>query len=138
MRKKYQQPARQFDVLADMSYQQTLEFLNRNKNNETLHITERFKRYESYCYKDYDAKPVKGFCKIVDRGHKNGPEVHILFSDCTIRIYNFSTGKLITILIARKGQAKRLINKKIYKNGKIPYKYYKIIRENQANGRNYL
>ena len=43
----------------------------------------------------------------VDKGHKNGTEIHKLTDTGIIEVYNKATGKLITKLIARCGQAKR-------------------------------
>lgn len=44
---------------------------------------------------------------IVDRGHKNGAERHVLTTTGVIIIYNAITNKLVTKLIARPGQIKR-------------------------------
>jgi len=52
---------------------------------------------------------------VVDRGHKNGPEIHELTDTGIIVIYNQRTGKLITKLIARPGQIRRY-----YTDGKAP------------------
>ena len=52
---------------------------------------------------------------VVDRGHRNGPEIHELTTTGIINIYNQRTGKLITKLIARPGQIRRY-----YPNGKAP------------------
>ena len=52
---------------------------------------------------------------IVDRGHRNGAEIHQITSTGIIVIYNQRTGKMITKLIARVGQIKRY-----YPEGKAP------------------
>ena len=52
---------------------------------------------------------------VVDKGHRNGPEVHKITDNAIIVIYNQRTGKLITKLIARPGQIKRY-----YEEGKAP------------------
>ena len=44
---------------------------------------------------------------VVDRGHKNGPEIHNLSDTGIITIQNQKTKKMITKLIARPGQIKR-------------------------------
>lgn len=44
---------------------------------------------------------------VVDRGHKNGPEVHKISSTGIITIYNQRTMKMVTRLIARPGQIAR-------------------------------
>lgn len=52
---------------------------------------------------------------VVDRGHRNGAEIHEIRSTGIIVIYNERTGKMITKLIARVGQIKRY-----YEAGKAP------------------
>lgn len=44
---------------------------------------------------------------IVDRGHRNGAERHVLTTTGIIVIYNLRTNKLVTKLIARPNQIKR-------------------------------
>lgn len=51
----------------------------------------------------------------VDRGHRNGAEIHKITNTGIILIYNERTGKMVTKLIARVGQIKRY-----YKDGKAP------------------
>lgn len=46
----------------------------------------------------------------VDKGHKNGPEIHELSNTGIITIFNKRTHKLITKLIARPGQIRRYFN----------------------------
>ena len=43
----------------------------------------------------------------VNRGHRNGPEIHMVSSTGIISIYNRDSKKLITKLIARPGQIRR-------------------------------
>ncbi len=52
---------------------------------------------------------------VVDRGHKNGAEIHEIRTTGIIVIYNQHTGEMITKLIARVGQIKRY-----YENKKAP------------------
>lgn len=51
----------------------------------------------------------------VDRGHRNGAEIHKITNTGIILIYNERTGKMITKLIARVGQIRRY-----YKDGNAP------------------
>lgn len=51
----------------------------------------------------------------VDRGHRNGAEIHKITNTGIILIYNERTGKMVTKLIARVGQIRRY-----YKDGKAP------------------
>lgn len=48
-------------------------------------------------------------CKIavVDKGHKNGNEVHIVYNNGIVKIYNANSRKFITVLIARVPQVER-------------------------------
>ena len=43
----------------------------------------------------------------VDRGHKDGPEYHVITDNAIILIYNAWDYELVTALIARPGQLKR-------------------------------
>lgn len=45
---------------------------------------------------------------LVDRGHPNGKEIHKVTDNAVILIYNAFTGKLITELVARPEQIRRL------------------------------
>ena len=44
---------------------------------------------------------------VVDRGHRNGPEIHKISSTGIITVYNQRTMKMVTRLIARPGQIAR-------------------------------
>lgn len=57
--------------------------------------------------------PVAAF--LVDRGHRNGAEIHEITDTGIINIYNQRTHKLVTKLIARPGQIRRY-----YPEGKAP------------------
>ena len=48
-------------------------------------------------------------CKIcvVDKNNVNGEEVHIIFNNGIVKIYNYNTGRFITVLIAREKQIER-------------------------------
>lgn len=43
----------------------------------------------------------------INKGHKNGNEVHVIYNNGVIRIYNINTRKHITDLIARQAQIER-------------------------------
>lgn len=72
-------------------------------SSNTLHIADRLNRVDE-CTKGSDVV-VDRF--IVDKDHRNGAEIHEVYSDSTIKIYNLNTLKLITILFARPAQIKR-------------------------------
>ena len=44
---------------------------------------------------------------IVNKGHENGHEVHIIYNNGIVKIYNERTHKFITVLIARVPQIER-------------------------------
>ena len=74
---------------------------------ETKHITERTKRIvlvERLLINE-DAKPCGAY--IINKGHRNGYEIHVIYNNGIIRIYNQKTGKHITDLIARIPQVER-------------------------------
>ena len=74
---------------------QTSHAVNRSKR---LQIAERLIYEES-------AKVVK--IAIVNKGHANGDEVHVIYNNGVVKVYNERTHKFITVLIARVPQIKR-------------------------------
>ena len=70
---------------------------------------------------------------VVDKGHKNGAEIHVLSSTGIITIYNQRTGKMITKLIARPGQVKRYFNE----NEIIPAGLIDLARQHQKMNYNH-
>ena len=73
----------------------TAHAVNRSKR---LQIAERLIIEES-------AKVVK--IAIVNKGHKNGNEVHLVYNNGVVKVYNENTRKFITVLIARVPQIER-------------------------------
>ena len=69
--------------------------VNRSKR---LQVAERLIIEES-------AKVVK--IAVVNKGHKNGNEIHIIYNNGIIKVYNERTCKFITVLIARVPQIER-------------------------------
>ena len=74
---------------------QTSHAVNRSKR---LQIAERLISEEC-------AKVVK--IALVNKGHKNGNEIHIVYNNGIVKIYNSNTRKFITVLIARVPQIER-------------------------------
>ena len=74
---------------------QTSHAVNRSKR---LQVAERLIIEES-------AKVVK--IAIVNKGHKNGNEIHLVYNNGVVKIYNENTRKFITVLIARVPQIER-------------------------------
>lgn len=69
-------------------------------NNKTLHALTRLKRLKHNSRSIY-----KMF--LVDKQHKNGLEVHVIFTDATVLIFNYNSSKLITVLNDRVNQLLR-------------------------------
>ena len=74
---------------------QTSHAVNRSKR---LQIAERLIIEES-------AKVAK--VAVVDKGHANGNEIHIVYNNGVVKVYNERTRKFITVLIARVPQIER-------------------------------
>ena len=74
---------------------QTSHAVNRSKR---LQIAERLIIEES-------AKVIR--IAVVNKGHKNGNEIHIVYNNGIVKIYNEHTRKFITVLIARVPQIER-------------------------------
>ena len=73
----------------------TSHALNRSKR---LQVAERLIIEES-------AKVLK--IAVVDKGHANGNEIHIIYNNGIVKVYNERTHKFITVLIARVPQIER-------------------------------
>ena len=74
---------------------QTSHALNRSKR---LQVAERLIIEES-------AKVCR--IAVVNKGHQNGNEIHIIYNNGVIKVYNERTRKFITVLIARVPQVER-------------------------------
>ena len=73
----------------------TSHAVNRSKR---LQIAERLIIEES-------AKVIK--IAVVNKGHENGNEIHVILNNGIIKVYNARTRKFITVLIARVPQIER-------------------------------
>ena len=73
----------------------------------TLHVVNRSKRLQiaQRLINEEGAKVCK--IAIVNKGHKDGNEVHIIYNNGIIKIYNENTHKFITVLIDREPQITR-------------------------------
>lgn len=74
---------------------------------DTMHVVTRSKRLQiaQRLISEESAKVYK--IAIVDKGHKNGKEVHVIYNNGIVKIYNKNTHKFITVLIAREPQITR-------------------------------
>jgi hypothetical protein len=73
--------------------------------DNTLHLAARQNRLAAYA----DGPAEKLADILVDRQHPNGLEIHRLFSNAQVNIYNQDSGKFITTLRLRPGQIDRYI-----------------------------
>lgn len=96
----------------------------------SLHYIEERKLREQNIRSIGEGKEIASFK--VDRGHRNGPEIHKITDTAIIKIYNEKSGKLITKLIARPGQIRRY-----YKEGKAPNFLIEKAKENTELGLNF-
>ena len=73
----------------------------------TSHVAKRSKRLQvaERLIIEESAKVVK--IAVVNKGHKNGNEIHVILNNGIIKVYNEHTKKFITVLIARVPQVER-------------------------------
>lgn len=74
----------------------------------------------------------------VDKGHRNGPEIHVVTSTGIIIIYNARTKVMVTRLIARPRQIERLYMGKYNSISNIPQSVIELARYHQRMGWNEL
>ena len=80
---------------------------NFTAGGQTSHAVKRSKRLQiaEQLIIEECAKVVK--IALVDKGHKNGHEIHMVYNNGIVKIYNANTRKFITVLIARVPQIER-------------------------------
>ena len=73
----------------------------------TSHVAKRSKRLQvaERLIIEESAKVIR--IAVVNKGHKNGNEIHIIYNNGIIKVYNERTCKFITVLIARVPQIER-------------------------------
>ena len=73
----------------------------------TLHVVKRSKRLQiaQRLINEECAKVIK--IAVVNKGHKDGNEVHVIYNNGIVKVYNANTHKFITVLIAREPQIAR-------------------------------
>ena len=92
------------------------------KRSKRLQVAERLITEES-------AKVIK--IAVVDKGHTNGNEIHIIYNNGIIKVYNERKCKFITVLIARVTQVERY-------NIKVTKAMRKKINTNIKQGYNHI
>ena len=80
---------------------------NFKAGGNTSHVAKRSKRLQvaERLIIEESAKVLK--IAVVNKGHKNGEEIHVIFNNGVVKIYNERTHKFITVLIARVPQIER-------------------------------
>ena len=73
----------------------------------TSHVVNRSKRLQiaERLIIEESAKVLK--IAVVDKGHANGEEIHVVYNNGVVKVYNERTRKFITVLIARVPQIER-------------------------------
>ena len=74
------------------------------KTSHAVNRSTRLQIAERLIYEE-SAKVLK--IAVVNKGHKNGNEIHVIFNNGIIKVYNARTRKFITVLIARVPQVER-------------------------------
>ena len=76
-------------------------------SGQTSHVANRSKRLQvaERLIIEEPAKVVK--IAVVNKGHKNGNEIHLVYNNGVVKIYNANSRKFITVLIARVPQIER-------------------------------
>ena len=74
--------------------------------------------------------------KLVDRGHKNGPEIHEVSDTGIVTIYNAATHKMVTRLIARPAQIVRYFERgeRVPEETMAKARHHEAMKWNEAQG----
>ena len=74
---------------------------------KTSHVVNRFKRLQvaERLIIEECAKVIK--IAVVNKGHANGNEIHLVYNNGVVKVYNERTRRFITVLIARVPQIER-------------------------------
>lgn len=97
-----------FKIVEDLKVTEELQESFLNLNISLHFLKDRKKRFIKYFNEMQSFKLVDGFVKVVDRGHKNGLEIHAVTDDGFTWIWNKSKNSLITVICPRVAQLKRL------------------------------
>lgn len=106
-----------------------------NHATQSAHLAERQERTKIYLETAGEGTAYKSF--LVDSGHKNGLERHILMTNGLLYIYNIVTDKLVTLWRPSSGQINRYFDqlglKITYKARKWGYENDRLNREQKTN-----
>lgn len=73
----------------------------------TSHAVKRSKRLQIAQRLIYEEKAKVCKIAIVDKGHEDGHEVHVVYNNGVVKVYNATSHKFITVLICRPSQIER-------------------------------
>ena len=73
----------------------------------TSHAVKRSKRLQVAERLIYEERAKVLKIAVVNKGHANGAEIHIIYNNGIVKVYNERTRKFITVLIARVPQIER-------------------------------
>ena len=74
---------------------------------QTSHALKRSKRLQVAEQLIFEERAKVLKIAVVNKGHKNGNEIHIVYNNGVVKVYNERTRKFITVLIARVPQIER-------------------------------
>lgn len=76
-------------------------------SGQTSHVANRSKRLQvaERLILEESAKVIR--IAVVNKGHENGNEIHVVYNNGVVKVYNARTRKFITVLIARVPQIER-------------------------------
>ena len=79
-------------------------FTASGKTSHSVNRSKRLQIAERLIFEEC-AKVIK--IAVVNKGHENGNEIHVIFNNGIVKIYNANTRRFITVLIARVPQIER-------------------------------
>lgn len=80
---------------------------NFKAGGNTSHVASRSKRLQVAERLIFEERAKVLKIAVVNKDHKNGDEIHVIFNNGIIKVYNERTHKFITVLIARVPQIER-------------------------------
>ena len=97
----------------------------------TSHALNRSKRLQIAERLIYEERAKVLKIAVVNKGHANGSEIHVVYNNGVVKVYNERTHKFITVLIARVPQVERY-------NIKVTKAMRKKINMHIKNGYNHI
>lgn len=111
-------------------------------SEDTNHLTrDRAKRIQKCNYLITTEKAKINSAFLVDKAHEMGKEVHVLYSNGIVKVYNRNTGKFITVIPCQEYQVKRyfdMTNTKISKSMLKTVRKHDKIRNESGKGNDWI